>query len=521
MKLSISTFLLTFMVICFVLSSCESKITQKEGEVTQKFEANWDSIRDNYKIPSWFQDAKFGIFIHWGVYSVPAFGSEWYPRLMYMDTATFSAQFKPQGEGPNSVYEYHRKTWGDQKEFGYKDFVPMFKAEKFNAKEWIDLFKESGARYVVPVAEHHDGFAMYNSKFTKWNSVNKGPKRDVLAELFKEGRQQGLKMGASTHFAFNWAFFNKKEHFDTMDPAYADFYGKKGRNLKEPISEEFKKLWWNRTTDIIDNYQPDILWLDFYIDQPEFDAYHPKLAAHYYNKGVEWGKEVVLQDKNLYYTAFPEGTIVYDLERGKMKGIHKLPWQTDTSIGRNSWGHISNWESKDANSLIDDLIDIVSKKGCMLLNVGPKSDGTIPDDQAAILRDMGKWLSVNGAAIYESKVWKTFGEGPTESEDGYMSEKKKQDAFVVEDIRFTTNNGKLYAIVMDRPSDDHVIVHSLGKQSKYGQASVQGVKLLGSDATLKFEQDNKQLKIMLPDNFSGAYAFVFEIDFGEDATKIL
>ncbi|TGV00184.1 alpha-L-fucosidase, partial [Flavivirga rizhaonensis] len=376
-----------------------------------KFEANWESIKANYKDPEWFNKTKFGIFIHWGAYTVPAYGSEWYPRQMYMDTAVFSAGLELKKQGASAEFLHHRKHWGDQKQFGYKDFIPMFKGERFNADEWIDLFKKAGARYVIPVADHHDGFAMYKSNTSRWNAYDMGPKRDILGELFKAGRHKGMVMGASSHFAFNWSFYNKKDHFDTTDPEYADLYSSKGKDLKEPVSDRFKKRWWDRTVDLIDNYQPDILWFDFYVDIPDFEDLRPKIAAYYYNKGVEWGKEVVLQDKNFSHQAFPEGTVIYDLERGKLPDIRKLPWQTDTSIGKNSWSHVENWKSKTANELVDDLVDIVSKNGCLLLNVGPKSDGTIPEDQKEILLKIGKWLEVNGDAIYGTRYWKAFGEG--------------------------------------------------------------------------------------------------------------
>ncbi len=502
-------------------STVAASATTTTTSDTKKYEPNWESLAQ-YQIPDWYSDAKFGIFIHWGVYSVPAFGSEWYPRLMYMDTATFSATLELHSEGPSKVFTHHKGKYGDQKQFGYKDFIPMFKAEKFDANNWISLFKKAGAKYVIPVADHHDGFAMYDSNTSRWNSKDMGPKRDVLGELFKEGRKQGLIMGASSHYAFNWSFYNKKDHFDTVDPAYADLYSKKGKDLKEPVSEEFKGLWWDRTVDLIDNYNPDILWFDFYWDSPEWKAYHPKLAAYYYNKGLERNTDVVIQDKNHKYQSFPEGTIVYDLERGKMAGIKKHTWQTDTSIGKNSWGHVSNWETKDANTLVDDLIDIVSKNGTMLLNVGPKADGTIPPDQAEILMEIGNWLKVNGDAIYGTRCWKTFGEGPTESEEGYFSETKKQDAFLSEDIRFTTKDGKLYAIVMDTPKNMKSTIRSVGKASKYCNWDVMNVKMLGSNEKIKWTQDSKGLHVNFPKNIAGKYAHVFEIDFGKnskDATK--
>lgn len=494
----------SFLLLGILLAAC-TKVNEHNSQ-TPLFEANWESLQQ-YEIPTWFNDAKFGIFIHWGPYAVPAYRSEWYPRLMYMDTATFSAQLKHQADGPNHVFTHHKENWGDQKEFGYKDFIPMFKAEKFDAQEWIGLFKEAGARYVVPVAEHHDGFAMYASNITRWNAKDMGPKRDVLGELFEAGRKEGLKMGASSHFAFNWAYFNKKAHFDTSDPQYSDLYSKKGTKIDEPVTDEFKQLWWDRTTDIIDNYQPDILWFDFYWDRPEFEEYHPKLAAYYYNKGVEWGKEVALQDKNFKHDYFPQGTFVHDLERGKMAGIKKLPWQTDTSVGKNSWGYVTNWLSKDANKIIDDLIDIVSKNGCMLLNVGPKPDGTIPDDQQAILREIGDWLAVNGEAIYDTRCYKVFGEGPTEVSEGYMSEKKNDKAFTEGDIRFTTKGDKLYTHLFEWPASNEMVIRSLKK----GTEDIKSISLLANNEELKWSQEEDGLHIQLPAEKVGEHAWVLAL----------
>jgi alpha-L-fucosidase len=505
MNKKISTLILLAIIVMVSCKKEEKKIAEKKQENVKVFEPNWESIKKNYKDPEWFNQKKFGIFIHWGAYAVPANSSEWYPRNMYMDTAVFTAQLKLQKTKPHGAYKHHLKTYGKHKDFGYKDFIPMFKAEKFNPEEWISLFKKAGAKYVVPVADHHDGFAMYKSNTTRWNSVNMGPKRDVLGELMKEGRKQGLIMGASSHFAFNWSFYNKKDHFDTTDPAYADLYSAKGKNLREPVSKEFKERWWARTKDLIDNYQPDILWFDFMLDTPEFREYRPKLAAYYYNKGIEWGKEVVLQDKNFYEQAFPEGTVIYDLERGKLPDIRKLPWQTDTSIGKNSWSYVKNWKSKSANQLIDDLIDIVSKNGNLLLNVGPKADGTIPEDQKEILLQIGAWLDVNGEAIYNTKYWRTFGEGPTEVKKGHHSEGKNKD-FTGQDIRFTQKDGKLYAIMMAWPKKGNVLIKSIKPSDK-----VSSIKMLGNNAKLKWSQTAKGLLVEMPSKKIGDYAFTLEI----------
>ncbi len=502
---------LLFILALIFLTSCGSKNDKKVAEVVEKdstmvYEPNWESIKKHYKDPEWFNNQKFGIFIHWGVYAVPAFGSEWYPRNMYMDEDRLSATLEVEKKGATREHLHHVKTYGNPKEFGYKDFVPLFKAEKFNAAEWIDLFKKSGAKYVVPVADHHDGFAMYKSNTTRWNSVNMGPKKDIIGELFKEGRRKGLIMGASSHYAFNWSFYNKKDAFDTTDPEFADLYSKKGTDPNEPVSEEFKEQWWNRTVDLIDNYQPDILWFDFMLDKPAFKEYRPKIAAYYYNKGIEWGKEVVLQDKNFDHDAFPEGTVIYDLERGKLPGIRELPWQTDTSIGKNSWCHVTDWESKTANQLIDDLVDIVSKNGNLLLNVGPKADGTIPNDQKDILLEIGDWLSVNGEAIYNTKYWDVFGEGPTEVGKGHHSEGKNKE-FTGQDIRFTQKDGKLFAIMMAWPKNNNVNIISV-KKSK---TAVTGVKMLGSNSKIKWSQDDTGLKVEMPVEKPCNHAFVLEI----------
>ncbi len=496
-----------------LLVSCGTKEDKRIAEyVVQKdsvqamYQPTWESIKKHYKDPAWFNNQKFGIFIHWGVYSVPAYGSEWYPRNMYMDENKLSATLKIEKSGSAAEYLHHMKTYGTQKKFGYKDFVPMFKAEKFDAVEWIDLFKKAGARYVVPVADHHDGFAMYRSNTTRWNAHDMGPKRDVLGELFKEGRNKGLIMGASSHFAFNWSFYNKKDTFDTVDPEYSDLYSKKGKDPKEPVSEAFKKRWWNRTVDLIDNYQPDILWFDFMLDMPAFEEYRPKIAAYYYNKGLEWGKEVVLQDKNFNHNAFPEGTVIYDLERGKLPGIRKLPWQTDTSIGKNSWCHVTNWESKTADQLIDDLVDIVSKNGNLLLNVGPKADGTIPNDQQEILLQMGDWLKINGDAIYDTKYWKVYGEGPTEVKKGHHSEGHNKE-FTGKDIRFTQKDGKLYAILMAWPKNNQALIKSIKKS----EHTISNVKMLGSDATLDWSHGENGLNVIMPQKKPGDFAYVLEI----------
>jgi alpha-L-fucosidase len=456
------------------------------------YEPTWESLK-HYRVPDWYKDAKFGIFIHWGVYAVPAFDSEWYPRNMYR-------------EG-RKVYEHHKTNWGDQKEFGYKDFVPMFKAEKWDPDEWADLFRKSGAKFVVPVAEHHDGFAMYDSSRTRWNSVKMGPHRDVLGELAKAVRRRGIKLGASTHYAHNWRYYPHSDQFDTNDPAYFDLYARP-HGEDEPADADFIEHWYTRTVDIVDKYQPDVLWFDFGFNRPEFEPYRRKIAAYYYKKGNEWERGVVLNYKK---DAFPDGAAVLDLERGKLGAIRPMVWQTDTSISTKSWGYIDNDEFKSVDSLVDDLVDIVSKNGVLLLNVGPKADGTIPDEARDILLGIGKWLQTNGEAIYGTRPWHTYGEGPTKGRIGHMSERKtKLAAYTPEDVRFTTKGNILYVICLAWPGKE-VTIKSLGTRTFLGSEKISDVRLLGCEDALKWSRDEQGLRMELPSEKPCDYAFVFKI----------
>jgi alpha-L-fucosidase len=464
------------------------------------FKASWESL-ETQKVPAWYADAKFGIFIHWGVYSVPAFGNEWYPRNMYL--------------ADNRIFKHHVEKYGPQSKFGYKDFIPMFKAEKYSPADWAELFKKSGAKYVMPVAEHHDGFQMYSSELSDWNAAKMGPKRDVIGDLAKEVRKAGLHFAASSHRAEHWWFFEGGMKFDSdvKDPKYAGLYGPAhprrlpGSNVdNQPTDENYLKDWLARTCELVDKYQPEVVWFDWWIEQPVFVPYLQKFAAYYYNRGTEWKKGVAINYKN---QAFPEKVAVYDIERGKLDKLRPYLWQTDTSVGLKSWGYIEGEEFRTPDSLVDDLIDIVSKNGLLLLNIGPRPDGTIPEGAQKLLLDMGKWLAANGEAIYGSRPWKIFGEGPTPVLTGGFTD-RKQKSFTAEDIRFTTKGNTLYAIALDWPGKS-MTVKSFGTGSKLLDRSIDSVSLLGSTQPLKWKQESDGLKIELPESKPGDYAFVFRI----------
>ncbi len=392
----------------------------------------------------WVQDAKFGVFIHWGVYSVPAFGNEWYPRNMYRKDS--------------KEYKHHVEKYGTHDQFGYKDFIPLFKAEKFDANAWVDLFKKSGFKYVVPVAEHHDGFAMYKSALTKWNAAEMGPKRDIIGELATATRKAGLVFGLSSHRIEHWWFFNdgRKFNSDVMSGQYNDFYGP-AREQNETMTPEFMNDWLMRNIELVNNYHPQLFWFDWWIEQPALEPYRKSFASYYYNKGLEWNKGVVINYKN---ESFSGNSAVLDIERGKLTALRMPAWQTDDAVGYKSWRYIENDSFKSVKYLVNNLIDIVSKNGHLLLNIGPRPDGTIPDEEQKTLLGVGSWLSVNGEAIYGIRPWKVYGEGPTQVAGGSFSDNKDK-SIVADDVRFTTKGDYLYAIALDTLVNP-LIINNLG-----------------------------------------------------------
>jgi len=490
----------------FDLTPCLKKINEVINQ--GPYSDDWHSLSE-YKVPDWYKRAKFGIFIHWGVFSVPAFGNEWYPRNMYIK------------DSPE--YNHHIETYGKHTEFGYKDFIPMFKAEKFDPNEWAELFKASGAKYVIPVAEHHDGFQMYKSGISHWNSYEKGPCRDVLGELKSCCNSLGMEVGVSSHRAEHWFFMGGGKEFDSdvnVPLKRGDLYWPAMPMDMEELhnifseytpNEEYLQDWLVRTCEIIDKYQPKVVYFDWWIQHSAFKPYLKKFAAYYYNRAHEWGSDAVI---NYKHDGFMFGTAVPDVERGQFSERKPFFWQTDTAVALNSWGYTQNNSYRRAEDIVCDLVDIVSKNGCLLLNIGPRADGTIPDEDRNILLNIGKWLKINGEAIYGAKLWRKSGEGPTKIPEGQFTDRIKKN-FTPEDIRFTIANGYLYAAALKGSESGHYVITSLDMQDASQRDNFSGiindVSVLGTDKKPDWQRCTDGLHIRT-DYRNGDYPIVFKID---------
>jgi len=457
---------------------------------TEVFQPDWENIAQNYKFPEWFIDGKFGIFIHWGPYAVPAFENEWYARNMY--------------QKDSKAFLHHIETWGPQDKFGYKDFIPKFGAEKFDAAEWADIFKRSGAKYVVPVAEHHDGFSMYDSELNEWNAVKMGPHKDILGLLKSALEKEGLVFGLSTHRAENAWFYNggMKYPSDVQDMSIS-LYGRRYEN--EKYTEDLAREWLTHTYELVNKYEPKLIWFDWTVNNPVLMPYFNKFLAYYYNNALDWGEDVVVNTKQGY----PTNVHVWDVERGKSGKMMQFPWQTDTSVGKKSWCYIDGEENKTPEQIVHDLIDIVSKNGNLLLNIGPRADGTITEEQKEVLLSIGKWLEVNGDAIYGTRCWKKFGEGDAEPTKGSFTD-NEATVYSARDIRFTTKGNDFYAIALNWDTD--LLIKSLDANA-IADAKITNITLLGSDAKITWEQTKDGLKISFPENKPCEYAYSFKISF--------
>jgi alpha-L-fucosidase len=495
-------YILTVLFAVLLMTSCKTKPVKDYNSVaspqgTEVFQPDWENISANYQFPDWFTDGKFGIFIHWGPYAVAGRGV-WYPHNMYNAGNCTTC---PHNDSRD--FKYHVKTYGEHTKFGYKDFIPLFKAEKFDADEWVALFKASGAKYVVPVAEHHDGFAMYDSDRNEWNSVRMGPKKDIIALLKTATEKEGLVFGLSTHRLENAWFYQGGLHFpsDVQDSTIA-LYGRRLPN-QGAYDDAVGLDWLAHTHELIDKYQPQLIWFDWTVY--EIQPYVNKFFAYYYNNALDWNKGVVVNTKQGY----PNNIQAYDVERGKSGVMRKYPWQTDTSIGKNFWGYAADENNKTPEQIVHDLIDIVSKNGNLLLNIGPRADGTITEEQQAVLLSIGKWLNINGDAIYGTRCWAKHGEGSVKGTSGTFTD-NEASAYTTEDMRFTTKGNDFYAIVLNW--GDEATVKSLNKDA-VADAKIMDVKMLGSNEKINWKQTDKGLQLSFPKEKPCEYAYSFKITF--------
>ncbi len=466
------------------------------------YSADWESLEAHDAVPEWFRDAKFGIYFHWGPYSVPEYQTEWYPRHMHDKKG-----------GGSRVYKHHVENYGEPDQFGYDRFVPFFTAEKFDATEWAALFAKAGARFAGPVAEHHDGFSMWASKVTPWNAGARGPKRDIAGELAAAIRERGMRFVTTFHHARNslwkkdgqWTghYSHVKTYFPRAldDPDRAFLYGYMPR-------ERFLDLWLAKLVEVIDNYRPDLIWFDSWLDEiPE--SYRTRYLAYYLNRANQWGADVVTTFKQ---DDLPREIGVVDYEKGRAQKRTDFCWLTDDTISKGSWSYTRDLRIKSCDMVLDTFIDIVSKNGCLLLNISPKADGTIPEVQKKVLLGMGEWLKVNGEAIYNTRPWLIHGEGPTRL--GRGGHFVKLFDYGADDIRYTrSKDGKvLYAICLGWP-EKPITLQAVRIEKAVPDA---GASLLGIDAPIGFEVNEQGQPVLTPPPLDEArrpckHAYAFKI----------
>ncbi len=495
-------------VALLTLSPVSAEINYKE---------DWDSLAKHTAAPEWLKDAKMGIYFHWGVYSVPAFNSEWYPYHL--------------GNPTKNVYWHHRKTYGDPAEFGYHEFVKSFTGEHFDPEEWAQLFADSGAKFAGPVAEHHDGFSMWDSEITPWNAKDRGPKRDILGELFESLKKRDLKTIATFHHARQLQRYEpipapdpkaKKHknpnrgssHFvnyigwptSSDDPELQLMYG----NI--PEEKWLEDVWFGKLKEVTDKYQPDIMWFDSWLNYiPE--NYRKKFCAYYLNEAKKWDKDVVIIRKQ---NDLPLSFSMNDHEKSREAKAAEHLWMTDDTISFGSWCYTDNLRIKPLHVVLHAAIDTVAKNGVVLLNLSPKADGSIPEDQRKVLKGLGNWLKANGEAIYATRPWITYGEGPTkEPEGGHSSHKQfARLRYTVNDIRYTqSKDGKnIYATILAAVQPNSTLTLEAFTQEKLGkEIDIESITLLANRQSASFKIKPEGLCITTPESVPEGLATSFKI----------
>ena len=509
-------FVLAFAFLFLTANAQMEKLPIAEG----KFKGTDESLKQ-YEYPAWFRDAKFGIWAHWGPQAVP--GSDWYARKMYEGPYHLDRKTKKPVENPEKDYVDHLKNYGHPSEFGYKDIIPLWKAEKWNPEELMKLYKKAGAKYFVSMGTHHDNFFMWNSKIHRWNSVNMGPKKDVVGIWQAAAKKEGLRFGISEHLAASYTWFQTAHGsdktgdkagvpYDGNDPKYQDLYHAKadstdtGWMTKNPV---WQKEWFDCIKEVLDMYKPDLLYSDSKI--PFENEVGRSLIAHFYNEDMEKNKGQLDAVYNCKEAS--KGRFVRDVERGALDSICKDPWQTDTSIG--AWFYSKGQKYTTPDQVIQMLVDIVSKNGNLLINVVQTPEGNLEPDALKVLDGIGNWIKDNGEAIYGTRPWKIYGEGSStiqKQQKGEFDGIKDVRPYESTDLRFTTKNGDLYAFCMGTPTED-IDIKALGKNSKYAKKPVSSISIMGSTEKLNWKQTDNSLIINKPVKLPVYKVVVFKITF--------
>lgn len=468
---------------------------------------DWDSLSKHEQVPEWFADAKLGIYFTWGVHTVPAFGSEWYPWHMYRSDG-------------HAVEKHHRETYGDPKDFNYHDFVPMFTAEHFDAEDWASLFNDAGAKFAGPCAQHHDGFALWRSELNPWNSFDRGPQKDITGELGEAIKSEGMKFITTFHHARNgqryggdserWGGYNSHFKYDpeyatsSTDPDLAKLYG----NMPE---EEFNEYWYGQLKEVVDQYSPDIVWFDSWLNIIPEES-RQEFVAYYLNEAEKKGQEVVLAYKQ---NDLPKSVGVLDIEQGGKKDLSESVWLTDVTLSKKSWCYVEGQEYKTADLVVRNMIDVWSKNGVVLLNVSPRADGVIPDAQREVLGNIGAWMKKHAEAVYETRPFDYHGFGHAKAGDGHFGGQSVTVEYSAEDGRFLrSKDGKfLYLFLLGKPEPGTQIeIRGLAKHDFYPVEGLKRITVMGTDTEAKWHFGLRNFVLTVPDAQMDEIATVFKME---------
>ncbi|MCR4032141.1 MULTISPECIES: alpha-L-fucosidase [Flavobacterium] len=509
------------------------------------FKPTWDSL-EKYQVPDWFRDAKFGMWAHWGPQCQPEAG-DWYARGMY--------------EEGSGQYRHHVEKYGHPSEFGFKDVINIWKGEKWDPEELVGLYKQAGAKYFMAMANHHDNFDLYDSKYQPiWNSTRMGPGKDIIGGWEKAARKANLPFAVSIHAAHAWNWFDTSKGADKKgDLAGVPYDGVLGKQdgkgrwwegldpqelyeqdhpLSRKVSENssihsqwnwgdgaslpsaaYCEKFYNRTIDLIGKYNPDMLYFDDTALPlwPVSDA-GLRIAAHLYNKSLEKNRTVQTVVTGKILTKQQRKAMVWDIEKGQSNEIELLPWQTDTCIGHWHYdrGVYDRKQYKSAQTVIHMLIDVVSKNGNLMLNIPVRGDGSIDELEREVVTEIGVWMKANSESIYGTRPWKIFGEGPQQASAGALKAQGFNEGggkpYTAEDIRFVQKGSRLFATVMAWPESSSVLIKSLGNKAGYHADNIKSVKLVSTGEKLEFKRYDHGLEVRFPDQKPQAsYANALEI----------